>query len=299
MKKLNEAIRKYDLKPHRYQRLGKVTVVDTASGRYAVKENKQDQSYIYQYLDSRNFRYYPSMVSSCSDDYLISAYEENYDLPEEQRMADMIDLVSLLHSKTTHFKEVDSADYKEIYEDIQNNIEYLYSYYSDMITVIESHIYMSPSEYLLARNISKIFSALRYAKAELENWYELVKDVRKQRLVVVHNNLELSHFIRNEHSYLLSWDKSKIDMPIFDLYKLYLKHGLDYDFLELLKRYEKNYPLQKAERMLLFILITLPEPLSFSSSEYENCKKISRQIDLLYKTEILLSPYYSKQEQNT
>ena len=59
-----------------------------------------------------------------------------------------------------------------------------------------------------------------YSKNELEKWYELVKNSHKKRLVVLHNNLDLSHFLRNSKSYLISWDKSKIDIPIFDLYKL-------------------------------------------------------------------------------
>ena len=42
-------------------------------------------------------------------------------MPEEQKMIDMINLVSLLHSKTTFYKEVDEDDYtnKEISISVQ------------------------------------------------------------------------------------------------------------------------------------------------------------------------------------
>lgn len=164
----------------------------------------------------------------------------------------------------------------------------------DVITVIESKVYMSPAEFLLACNISKIFSALNYCSHELEQWLELVKAKRKQRFVVLHNHLELDHFIRNRDAYLISWDKAKIDLPIFDFYKLYKKHGLEYDFESVLRHYERGYPLLEEERKLLFILISLPDKLVFDVSEYEMCKRVSRQIDFLYKTELLLSPYYAK-----
>ena len=72
---------------------------------------------------------------------------------------------------------------------------------------------------------------------------KLVKDKKKDRFVVVHNNLDLSHFLRNKNSYLISWDKTKIDKPIFDLYKLYKRHYSEFDFVEVLKKYERNYPL--------------------------------------------------------
>lgn len=298
MKNLSKFLKKYEVIPNEYRKVGKATIVSSNIGKYVIKEKKQDRKdNIYRYLDSRNFNYYPRVISELDDDYEVSEYIEEIDMPDEQKIMDMIDLVSLLHYKTTHYKEIDEDDYKKIYEDIMNNVEYLYSYYIDIISVIESKVYMSPSEYLLARNISKVFSAIEFSRGELKKWYEMVKDKRKQRLVVLHNNLELNHFIRNNNSYLISWNKAKIDMPIFDLYKLYRKHALDFDFETILKSYEKNYPLTDSERKLLFILITMPDKISFDQTEYEMCKIISKQIDILYKTEALLSPYYSTEKE--
>lgn len=298
MRQVNNLLKKYALKPHRYQKDGSVTFIDTEEGRFALKPKNSKSNSIYRYLDSRSFCYYPKILSDEEDEFEITEYEEDYDVPEEQKILDLVDLISLLHNKTTHFKEVDEADYKKIFEDISNNIEYLYSDYNDRMNIIESHIYMSPSEYLLARNISKVYAALSYSKKELDNWYELVQNLRKERLVVIHNNLDLTHFIRNKNAYLTSWGKARIDMPIFDLYKLYLNHSLEFDFYEILNRYERNYPLKEEERKLLFILIALPDKLELGDSEYENCKIIGNMIDRLYKTEILLSPYYSKEQKN-
>lgn len=301
MKTLNTSLKKYGLVANEYRKEGKATIVSSNQGRYVAKEKSQNrEDNIYEYLDSRNFSYYPKIISDREDDFSITEYVEEIAMPDEQKMLDMIELVALLHYKTTHYKEVDEDDYKKIYEDILNNVDYLYSYYIDMISMIESKVYMSPAEYLLARNISKIFASIEFSRGELKKWYDLVKNKRKQRFVVLHNNLEINHFIRNKNSYLISWDKAKIDMPIFDLYKLYKNHALDFDFETILRMYEKNYPLTEDERKLLFILITLPEKITFDENEYEMCKIISKQIDTLYKTEALLSPYYStKKEQYT
>lgn len=294
MKQINEILKKYKLKPNRYVKNGKATIVDTEIGRFVIKKNNYNKK-IFNYLKSRNFNYYPKIINDLDEEYEISEYIEEIDYPNEQKMLDLINLISLLHSKTTHFKEIDYEDYKQIYEDIKNNIEYLEDYYNEMITIIESHVYMSPSEYLLARNISRIFISLNFCKNEIENWYNLIKDKTKQRVVVLHNNLDLSHIIKNDNSYLISWDKSKIGIPIFDLYILYKRHALDYDFSEILKNYEKNYPLKKEERILLFILIALPTKLEFNKSTYELTKEISNQMDIMYKTEKLISPYYMEQ----
>ncbi len=295
MKKINELLKEYSIKPHRYTKEGKAVIIDADEKKYVIKEHINKNLKIYNYLESRNFNYYPKIINNRTDDYQITEFIEEYDIPAEQKMIDLIDLVSLLHNKTTHFQETTEDDYKEIYEDISNNIVYLNSYYSDLINIIDTRVYPSPSEYLLSRNISKIFSSLKFAQYELNEWYELVKKTNKKRLVVLHNNLDLSHFLRNNNSYLISWEKAKIDMPIFDLYKLYKKVGLDFEFTEILKRYEKNYPLLKEERKLLFILMALPDRIEISKDEYQTCKEVNKMINFIYKTEMIISPYYSKE----
>lgn len=297
MLKLNEELKKYELRPHRYEKLGKVTYIDTTKGRFVVKANNRNKL-ILDYLESRNFRYFPKFINEDTDEYEITEYVDEFNIPDEQKIIDLVDLVSLLHNKTTHYKEVDIADYKQIYEDINNNIAYLSSYYTDLITLIETKVYMSPSEYLLARNISKIYAALAFSKTEIEKWYELVKNKKKDRFVVLHNNLDLSHFLRNDNSYLISWDKAKISNPIFDLYKLYKRHSNDFEFTEIFKRYEKNYPLLEEEKKLLFILITLPDKIELDLTEYELTKKVSELIERLYRTEVLVSQHYTKNTTN-
>lgn len=294
IRKINEITQMYDLKPKKYIIKGKAILLKTDKGSFAIKfKTRNINNKILEYLDSRSFGYYPKIIYN-DDDYIITEAIEEVEMPIDQKMMDMIDLVGLLHNKTTHYKEVDLDDYKKLYEDISNNIVYLTSYYEDYIAICESHVFMSPSEYLLARNATKIFTSLQFAKQELENWYELIKEKRKQRVVVLHNHLDLSHFMRNKSSYLINWEKAEIGIPIFDFYKLYKKHSIDFEFGELLKRYENSYPLLKEERMLLFILMAIPSKIEFNQNEYDSCNVISRFIDELYKSEMIISPYYTK-----
>jgi len=293
MKQIIDVLKKYDIKPYRYISNGSVTIVEDKIRRFVVKENKINNE-IFSYLKSRNFDYYPNFLNELDDEFQIQEYIEDTNYPSEQKIIDLINLVSLLHNKTTHYKEVDFEDYKRLYEDISNNIEYLKSYYFDIVTTIETHVFMSPCEYLIARNISKINSALNFCETEVKNWYKLVENKTRERQVVLHNNLDLSHFIKNDKSYLISWNKSKIGSPIFDLYVLYKRHSLDFDFENIFNVYEQSYPLQEDEKRLLYILISLPDKIDFDSDNYILSKKISNMIDLLYKTDKLISPYYSK-----
>ena len=285
--KISKALKKYSLIPMEYLKVDNAYIINTKKGKYVFKNETINQK-IYNYLKSRNFDYIPRIITPATEPYFIRKYEENYDIPSEQKMTDLINIVALLHNKTTHYKEVDSTYYDELYNDLDGNIEYLYTYYTDLIAIIETKVYMSPSEYALARNITAVYNALDVCRDLLEKWKEKTKDKQKIRNVVIHNNLSLEHFITNDNPYLISWSKAKVDCPVFDLYKLYKKHGLDYNFEELFKLYEKHYPLKEDERYLLYILISLPDIIEFKGDTYIETKNISRLITNIYKTKQII-----------
>lgn len=291
MKKFNDFLKENNIKPIRYLKKGKVYIIESHDSKFVIKETNK-KNLLYEYLNSRSFNYYPNIIKE-DQDYTIMEYQEDIEIPKEQKLHDLIDLVSLLHNKTTFYKEVSEDEFKQIYEDIKGNIEYLLDYYNLICDDIETHVYMRPSEYLLIRNITKIYECLNFCNIWIEKWYQLIKDNKKQRYVFLHNNLDLTHFIENENNYLISWDKSKIGLPIFDLYKVYKRHYFDFEFSELLEDYESNYPLKEEERLLFFILILLPEKLILEGNEYERCKLISNELDRICKCQNLVFPKYN------
>ena len=290
--KLNDLLKSKGIVPKKYEKIGKTTIISDYNHKYACKKTHIDKKII-AYLKSRSFDYIPKIHEN--DEYLLTDYIKEYEIPREQKMIDLIKLTALLHTKTTHYKEVDKDDCEKIYEDINNNLNYLYGYYTDLITIIESKVFLSPSQQLLSRNISKIYDTIENVKKRLDNWHAKAKEKTKERKVVIHGKLELNHFMRNEKSYFISLDKSRIDSPIIDLYRLYQKHTLEFDFESLLKIYESAYPLTKDEKELLYTLISMPDIVNIDDSEYENCKNISEMIDKIYKTEKLVSPKTSEQ----
>lgn len=292
MRELKQILKKNNIKASSYMKKGRSTIVSTLNKKYVIKpcNNRND---IFEYLDNRNFNYYPK-IEDKDDDYEIMEYIDEVSIPKEQKMNDLIRLVSLLHTKTTFYREVDEADYKTLYEDLLNNCEYLYDYYTDLITIIESRTYMSPSEYLLALNITLIFDSINYCKEKINEWYDMVRDkekISKMRVSVIHNNLSLDHYLKSDNDYLISWNKSKIDIPIFDLYKLYIHNVNEFDFIEILKLYERDYPLKDHELLLFYILISMPNKLEFTNIIYNNCLIIQKEVDKLIKSSNLINNY--------
>ena len=296
MTDINKILSRYALKSSRYTIKGKTHIVDTDQGRLVLKKKQNDlEDELYNYLKTRSFEYFPPKVDEV-DEYNIYEYVEGVNIPSEQKATDIIHLLTLLHSKTTYYKEIDVDDYKELYEDTTSRINYLLNYYQDLITIIDSKVYMSPSEYLLARNISKVLACLWFCKNEIEHWYSLVSDKHKKRVVTLHNNLSLDHYIKKDQPYFISWQNSKVDTPILDLYIFYQRHALDLDFISLFNQYESKYPLFEDEKSLLFVLISIPEKFVFKTQEYDNCARLNNFLEYIFKTEKLLTACYQKDE---
>lgn len=267
---------------------GRSIIVEVDNKKYVIKNKVNNVKSIYEYLNSRNFNNYPKLLLN-NDKYNVYEYIEDVSSPLEQKAYDMISLISILHKNTTYYKEMDIDEYKEIFEKITNNINSTTEYYNNLINNIERHMFMSPSEYLIARNISKIMSALNYSKDSITKWYDIVKKDNKRRIVTLYNNMDLNHILRNTDLYLISWEKATEGSPILDIYNFYKKNYNIVDFNLLLKQYEEKYPLQESEKLLFNSLISIPNRINFTYNEFINTKRVKKIIDYIYKTEVLIS----------
>ncbi len=276
-----EELEKYNLKATRYQKRKKVDIISVENNRYCLKE--ENNTNIYEYLRTRNFDNFPMNLTSNDDPYEITEYIDDFDVPEEQRIEDLIYLTSLLHTKTTFYKNVDIDQIKKIYEDLIDQQDYLYSYYSGLQNMIENEVYMSPSHYLLIRNISLLYQNISESKRRIQNWYQKVKDSKKLRYVMTHGALEKEHLIENNDLYLISWSKAKINLPIYDLLSIYQNNKEKIDIFDLLEIYQSKYVLKEEEIDLFLAMILLPEKLEMKKTEYQKIKQVFTITETAYQ----------------
>lgn len=280
--------------------INKITIKNSAkiiNKELVIKRKNKEIDNIYNYLSSRAFDYFPKVLRE-DDDNIYYEYISDLLEPNEQKMLDLVNLISLLHNKTTFYKEVDLDYYKYIYEEINLKIDDTLGYYNSLMDNIEEMVYMSPSNYLIARNISIIYQALYYAKDSISAWIKMVENTRRVRLVTIHNNLKLEHYLKSDRPYLISWDKAKQDIPIYDLVSLYKNNYLDFDFVDILKIYLSKYPLKKEEMTLFLTIISIPDKIIDRETEYERVLVIRRLLDYMYKSAVLVEEYGIKQEAN-
>lgn len=263
-----------------------IIYTDKNNKKFVAKKNNNNITKMYNYLNSRGFNYLPKLVYSNDNGYVYE-YIENTNIPDEQRVSDLIKLDALLHNKTVYYKDISLDEVKEMYENLSYKINNTFNYYDDLMTIVESKIYMSPSEYMLARNCSTIFNCLNFCKNELDNWYQIMKEKNKKRVVLLHNNLDINHLINSDENILISWNNAIRDLPIYDFIKLYKENYNKYDFSSLYKEYINRFPLLEEEIKLMFIILFIPDKIVFSSNELESTINVSKLCNYLFTTDKL------------
>jgi len=283
-------------KPFRYTICGNAHILETTSGNIVVKEKKGNIRELYQYLQSRNFPYFPPLIDDSREGINVYQYVSDTNMPREQKAMDFIKVVALLHQKTTYYKEVNEDNFKQIYDKIKDNINYLQYYYDNLYEEYFKQKYPSPSEYLLMTNYSKISFSLKFATGELETWYEKVKDLKQYRVCQIHNHLSLDHFCKSDKECLISWEQSCKDTPVLDLVQFYKENYFQLNFEVLLQEYLRHCPWTEEEKKLFFIVISIPPKFDLKGTQFTLVNNVRQVLDYVYKTEELIRPYYAVEQ---
>lgn len=271
------------IKPQTIKKLGSATIITAGNKKYAMKKNNRKAD-SFDYLQTRNFNNFPKVYSQLHDEIELTDYIEESQTPKEQKLQDLVYLDSILHTKTTFYKDIDDDYIKKIYEEIIEKQNAMYQYYNELHNMIELEVYMSPANYLLIRNISIVYLALNESRKYIDKWYNIVTESHKVRYAYIHGNLEESHLIEGNNLYFISWDRSRVDLPIYDIETFYRKSFIDIGIREILEIYESKYPLKKEEKYLLIALLLIPEKIDISIKEYYKVKKVTNLILYLDKT---------------
>ena len=287
-KEIRSIIYKYGIHPKAYQKIGNAYIITSDNKKYVIKLNTNNYD-IYKYLVSRDFLYFPNNYSDDSDNYDLLEYIPDLSVSKEQKINDYIYLLGLLHKKTSYKREIDLDEIKEKYESITNKINYLRDYYQNINNAIDKEMFLSPSEYLLVRNISLIYAILTRSQTLLNNLYNNIKNIKSIRVSLLHNNVSLSHLITNNRVYLISWDKAYFASPIYELEDFFRTYYHDIEINDLLKNYESVNKLDENEKSLLLILLSLPKEIKLSNNTYHDTKIINNEINYLNKVYELLS----------
>ncbi|MBQ8892615.1 MAG: hypothetical protein IJ068_07130 [Bacilli bacterium] len=296
MNNLKELSNKYTFKVNKIEYKNKVIIIDTNTGKYVYKDNNNYKTY--EYLMKRGFSYFPKPINSEDTPYEIVPFINEQDVDREQKANDLINIVSFLHQKTFSFKEMDLDELKKMYEKMQDDANYLMSYYSDINEIIDNTTFMSPAMYLLVRNIDLFYYLITFIKIESTTWYNEIKNKKNIRYVMLHNNLDSSHLLENNSSYLISWDKAHIGLSYIDLRKILEDNYYYLDIEDVLEDYVKNNKLSSNEQLFLLLNLAMVKKFELSNDVYLDCYKLNNYIGYLRKIALIVQKYDKKVNKN-
>lgn len=290
MTKVAEMIDKYELYAKCYTYQERVRILTLDQEKVVVKEKKKNKKALFDYLDSKDFPYVLKPTNlEANDNFEIYPFIEQKIENKEEKAVDMMYVMSLLHNKTSFYKDLVLDDIKAIYEEMNTRIEYLYYYYHDLQDMLERKVYMAPDEYLLMRNITLVYLALDYSKNTIDLWYEKIKDKKSVRYAQLHNGIETDHFLFGKNAYLISWDHARKDIPIYDFLHFFRKEYEDLDMTSLFNIYKHKYPFTEEERLLFFSLLAMPIKLELGNNTYNKYSEVYHFIIYLNRSREFLS----------
>ena len=274
---LYNILKKLNIHPKSYKKIGNVYLIND---NYVIKLNTNNYD-IYKYLISKGFNYFPENYNTINDNYDISKYIIPLKVSDSEKVNDYLKILAILHFKTSYMREIDLDEIKGKYEELINKIVYLRGYYLKLNDEIDKEIFLSPANYLLVRNISLIYSILNILENLLNKTYDKLKNSKSIRVSLLHNNLSLDHLIINEGEYLINWDKSSFNSPIYELNSFYRKYYNYITINDFLSIYEKINKLDDLEKNMLIILLSIPKEIKITNNNYLNTEIVNKEIKYL------------------
>lgn len=295
---INDIISK-DLKINNIKYLGNCKIIDTDKGKYVLKDKKNNIRDIYEYLNAKKYYNYLPLLNNYEDNYEIYPFIETVKEESSDKGVSLIYALSMLHIKTTTYEEINLDEIKKVYENTLEKIDYLYKYYLDLQDYIEANVYMAPAEYLLIRHISGIYRILNFARDKINYWYQEKEKLKKERHVLLNNNLKLDHFLESDDNYFINWNKAKRGPVVYDFVNFFKNEYLNLDMKSLYNVYQSKYRYTLDEENLFLALIAVPDKISFSSNNYINIIKVKNLIIYVNKVfEFISEENKNNQETN-
>lgn len=282
MNDIKSFIDKYNLSIRSYKELKNIKIIDTDKGKYVLKNKSDKETGLYEYLNNKNFDYL--LEREEVNDYEVYPFVDEISIPKEEKALDLIYILSILHNKTTFYREVVLDKVKEQYESLNEKITYLNYYYHDLQDMIEQKVYMSPAEYLLIRNISLVYSSLDFSKRKLDEWYEYKIKQKKERAVLLHNKPSLDHILIGKDKRLISWDNYTRDIPIYDFIYFYKSDYMNVEMSTLFNIYQSRFTYTVDEYLLFLATITIVYKVEFTKNNYLNCRNVYKLVKYMEKT---------------
>lgn len=196
---------------------------------------------------------------------------------EEPNIGLLYHSLGSIHAKTKQYHHFDQEKVEEQFHTYKNHCKAMQEKLFRYVEQYEKNRYMSPFELLVCMQ----YRDLEYACGECLRLIDLFLEEQSQQTVwsysLCHGNLQLSHVLHANSTYLINWEKAHYSNPLDDLVHLFAHDIGTYDapeksFIDQFSVYMNENELTKTELYLL--TIHLLDPTEYMTI-VENCEVAS------------------------
>jgi len=270
----------------------KVYKIKTKDTFYALKlvRNKLTLEH-YPYVNSLHLDCFIPIIVNCDGNFLTS-YQDQYFyvmpwivtddfIVKELKLRQYFYLLAMIHNRSYYSLKVNIGYFKSMIEQLNEMIVARLEYYTNKLQQFEFNYFKSPAEWEFALNFPLFIKQLEQSRNFLSLFENISESLTSVRLSLVYMNFNVKH-ISLQANMLLSIDKIRIDLPIYDLYDLFLHQDtMVYENGLLVESYLHKFMLYDYERVLLACLLTCIPLLEFSKDEVDNVIRITKLLNYI------------------
>lgn len=279
MEFIEEVLKNYKLYPLTIERItDKVyKVTDYHNHQYALKKTSLDKElfynwyYVYTKARDQNLKYILPLYMTRDNNIFVSLKGHIYYLSPWISKVKNIDykgihkIIGNIHSETLGKKRVKIESFIQKLTTYENKIKQLKNTSIQTIEYFEGTHYMSPVQLQFCTHFHHIMEAINRIENECEGLKELSKNgTIDWNISLTHGNIKSEHILFDGHSnYLINWEKSSYNYPIYDLIPFYITEAKariakEGELLEGFDEYMKTIKLNEYELSLMKIYLLSP-----------------------------------------
>ncbi|MGM8364722.1 hypothetical protein ACLIBG_04470 [Virgibacillus sp. W0181] len=264
--------------------------INDGSSNFALKKSNLKKDSIKKWVDvlhDANFynltSILPVFVSKKGKLYVEIDQEIFYLTPwiEHSQQATIPQIYSVLGKIHHHTKKINKIDLNLVLQQFttyKSNCDEMHNNLIQHIGNFEKSHYMSPVELQVCTHFHKIDLANSRLKQFIDKYIDEITESEEWYISLCHGNVKRSHFITNDHTYLINWEETSNDTAIIDLIALFNNENYFHDapveqFKQAFTYYMEQNKLSMSELYLLTIHLLHPANYLLHIENYLNDKR--------------------------
>ncbi|HLS10164.1 hypothetical protein [Lentibacillus sp.] len=208
----------------------------------------------------------------------------------ERCISDAYEAIGRVHAKTKQSISMDTAAVMQKFNDYQQHCVERHEALLTYVELFERNRFMSPFELQVCTHYHVLVNVLAELDDHVEQLKVMLEHERKWHYSLLHGNLNLSHFLHQNNTYIINWERAAYDNAVVDL-SIFLKRQVQYhdqqtsQLAELFPAYQEQNPLTEMEQHLLTVYLLDPSDYITLIDDYmaNTGQTLVKQVQLLQR----------------